>query len=237
MDENTAAAAAETGDGAADAASDPIKQVKSEFSRKFDNLNAELKAQNENMQAMLNQITQRLTPTKPSAPEKPVSELIFQDTDAAIARIKRDVKQEMTGEMQRGQGVSQVIMELTAKYPEFKEDNSEVSKLAVNISKTLPAHMQGTPEGARMAMQQAVIEQGLLPMNKRKTSDTDDFSLPGSTGTSAPRSQARKADEVDQKTLQLAQLLGVDIGDKKRLDGLKKASKRTNWNQFKGNKE
>lgn len=220
---------------AAAADQDPIKQIKSEFGRKFDNLNAELKAQNEMVQAALANLVANNQPPQQSAPRKPVSQLIFEDTDAAVAQITKQVTDQVTGSLSRTQGVANVISEFTSKYPEFAKDDSEATKLTLKKSKSLPHSLQGTPEGARMAMLEAVAELGLVAASKRSTrvDQNDDFSLSGSN--SAPRAPKTKEPELDPKSLALGELLGVDYKkDPKRMENLKKAAARTNWNRYKG---
>ena len=81
-------------------------------------------------------------------------------------------------------------------------------------------------------MHETAAELGLVPAKARKatTSAGDDFSLGGST---APRQQKKDpAKDIAPETLEFAKLMGIDVSDPKRLEGLKQASQRKTWNQY-----
>jgi hypothetical protein len=223
---------------------DPLRGVKSEFNRKLDDIRAQQEATMRSLEASIQQIASNLVPRQPSAPTKPLKELIYDDTDAFAEQIAtmaaqkaeqiaaQRATQTVNEHTTKATAFNQVVNRLASEYPELNTSR-EALQVVEEMTKSLPKSLQGTPEGAELAIMRAAGQLGLTPASKRKSVSKEDFSMPGSSsGNGASQSRARKQDPsegIDQKTLMVAQLMGRDITDPKVLEGLREASKRKNW--------
>ena len=214
-------------------AADPFKNLKAEVNRKLENQSAMLAEQNRQLQSILATVQERMQPATPQATSKPLKELVFEDADQFAAEIEKRASQIASKVVEQKVQLSQTaVSEVLNIYPEFGQPGSEAAQLALQKSAKLPPHLQGTPEGLKYVMHETAAELGLVPAKARKatTSAGDDFSLGGST---APRQQKKDpAKDIAPETLEFAKLMGIDVSDPKRLEGLKQASQRKTWNQY-----
>lgn len=217
---------------------DPIKNVKAEFDRKLDNV---IKQQNEQLQAILAQVTETMRPQQQQQvqPQKSMKELIYEDADAAAALITQQAvaaaSRVVDQRVEQSQRATQTVNEVIAVYPEFGQANSEAAALAIKKMSQLPKDQQGNALATKTVMYEAAAELGLVPAKARKQSNDDDsFSVSGgsSRGSGQRSRNSDKSKDVSPDTLEFAQLMGIDISDPKRLEGLKKASQRTKWNKY-----
>jgi uncharacterized phage infection (PIP) family protein YhgE len=214
---------------------DPVKNLKSEFSRKFDGVN--------NTLAQLNQALQQLTVQKQQAnapaPQASLKEKLYEDPDEAaeiiVQRATQRADEIISSKMQKQQEMQQRILEITAEYPEFGQNGSEASRVATNIHASLPASMRNTPEGAELAIQRAALQLGLMPASKRrKPAGSDDGYIPPSTSSNRTRSE-KKENEIKDEQLMFAQMLNESIGrtlDEKSMKNLKKYAGRKQWSKY-----
>jgi hypothetical protein len=91
----------------------------------------------------------------------------------------------------------------------------------------------------KTAVLAAAADQGVLPVNKRakKTeSESEDFTVSSSSGSESRRREREKRGEeqIDEKTLAFAELMGRPIDDPKYVERLKTAAKRRNWSKYNG---
>lgn len=223
---------------------DPIRNLKSEFSRKIENL----ANQTQNLSARLEQILQNLErqqqqPTvQPRQQDVNIRDLIYEDPEAVVRMIEeratRRASEVVENRVRLSQAAQAAVFEIQAKYPEFAQDGSEAARLAIEKASRLPEHLRGTPEGVKLAMMEVVSELGLVPVSRRKqqTVNSDDFSIPGSSSRSSSTASRRQSDptkDIDPNTLAFAQLMDPSIvNDPKRLENLKKASQRKNWRTY-----
>lgn len=214
---------------------DRIKNMQSEYSRKIENLNAQVAEQNRRLEEILASVSQPRQ-SQPAAPQKPLKDLVFDDPEAYARMVEeqavRRASDHVEKKIQLSQATTNVVAEIQSKYSEFSEPNSQAAQMALQRASRQPDYLRGTPEGARLAMMEVVAEMGLVPVSKRSAANQrDDFAL---GGQSTPRSQRRSdpAKEVDPATLAFAQELGIDISDPKRIEGLKQASQRKEWNRY-----
>lgn len=214
---------------------DPVKNLKSEVSRKFDNLNSQFAALNQSLQ----QLAAERAPRQPTQ-EKPLRELMYDDPDAAAELITQRAVQRadeiITSKNERQQAMQGRINELTNQYPEFAQGNGEATLTAQRIHSTLPKNLQNTAEGAELAIQRAAMELGLVPVSRRrKPVGADDGYIPPSSGS--PRGRAPSKDrEMTDEEFTFAYLLNESIGrnfnDEKVQKNLKKYSQRKTWNKY-----
>lgn len=238
--QNADGAAEDTGaEQPAAAADDGVKNLKAEFGRKLANQDAILAETNRKLEAILQSVQEGMRQPTPAAPQKPLKDLVYEDADqfAAIVekRASQAAEQIIERKVQLSQATQNAVSEVMNVYPEFSQPGSEAAQVALQKSSALPKHLQGTPEGIKIVMMETAAELGLVPAKARqqRASSADDFSLSGasSSGTRAPRKDPAK--DIPAETLEFARLLGRDVSDPKVLEGLKSASQRKIWNQYK----
>lgn len=216
---------------------DPVKNLKSEVSRKFENLNSQFAQLNQSLQALANQKQQQ----QAALPEKSIKELIYDDPDQAAEIItQRAVARAdeiISSKNQVQQAMQQRVMSLTNEYPEFANANSEATKIATREHANLPRHLQNTPEGAELALQRAAAQLGLTPSSRRRRpAGNDDSYVPPSKGSA--RGQApTKETELNDEQFTFAHILNESIGRKFDEKNLKKYAGRKTWNKFSGGEE
>lgn len=214
-----------------------IVNVKAEFNRKLDNLTQTINTQWQDMQAVLASLASK--PTAPAASEpreakKPLKDLIYED-DAAFdqaleSRIASTVENRLKSQNDQSAQLNRVVADLSVKFPEFNQTNTEAYQLALKKHTTLPKHLQGTADGVRIAMLETVADLGLVPSEKReRTTNADDFNL---SGKGAAKKAGKKGAEVDEATLMWSEAFGVNTKDEKVQERLKKYSAR-DWQRYK----
>jgi hypothetical protein len=219
-------------EASADGAPDPIKNLKAEFGRKFENINEQLKAQNDELRRTLEAIV--AGQSKPAASADDDVDPVL-DPKAYAQRIKEETKREVMTEVTRKselQAATQSeIMRIQGMYPEFSQNGSEATKLALQKFQSLPSSLKGTPEGAKMVMLEVAAEMGLTPASRRKKAEEDEYVSGGASGATSSARQ-KKSGSVDNKTLAFAELLGMDISDEKVRKNLEERGKRDKWGSW-----
>lgn len=213
---------------------DPIKNMKAEFDRKTATIAEQQRQTQSQLEAILAEVQRSMAPKEP--PRKADKDLIYEDPEKYARQIREDAVREatetVTKQYQASQAVQSAVASLQSQYPEFAQDGSEASKLAVEKAGRLPAKLKGTAEGARLAMLEAAQELGLVMSSKRRTNVSQEEPVTGNR-SSTTSSQARKpTGKVDEKTKAFAELLGLDFNDPKQVALLEKASTRKNWKSY-----
>lgn len=218
-------------------AEDPVKNIKSEFSRKFENLQQEFRTQNEQMQSILQVLQEKQQAGTSTQAEDKLADLIYDNPEKALEvmerRISSKVEQQLDQRTQAAQKTAQVVSQVQALYPEFKNESSEAYQAALKIHQNLPSHLRGTAEGAEMAMLKAVTNMGLIPASKRQKADeSDDFTMQGSRGSSEARKQSKKEPKVEQATIDFAKLLNPGKSEEDIIKGLKQTVSRDSYKDW-----
>jgi hypothetical protein len=218
----------------ADPVESRIKGMQSEYSRKLENMNSMIAEQSRRIEELLRS---QSTPQPQPSSKVNLKDLVYdnpdQFVDLVVQRAAQVADERVNQKVELGAATQGIVLDMQSKYSEFAQAGSEASKLAVEKARTLPKHLQNTPEGIRLAMMDAVAELGLVPASKKQQRSTDDFTLSGSTGSSSQRAaRSQPKSDVSQATLDFAALLGVPTNDPKRVEGLKKASQRKNWLKY-----
>lgn len=215
---------------------DPIRNLKGEFNRKLSTMEQQLAQTNAALEQAIAALREK---SQPSGPQKSAKDLLYEDPDRFVQEVEEraisKAQEKVTKEVQAQQQAQSVIFEMQSKFPEFAQPSSEAAQLAVEKAKSLPAYLRGTPEGARLVMMEAATELGLVPANKRQKQQTqsDDYVTGSRNVQSSPQRQAsQKKPKVSEKTMVVAQLLGIDTSDPKRLEGLEKAANREKWTKY-----
>lgn len=230
-------------------AEDPIKNLKAEVSRKLENQSkqmSELMQTNLRLSAQLNQMAQNAAPPPRQAVIEEEDEIDAFDAKSIKKAISRAVNTQVdhrANEFVQDQRRQGALQELGADYPELSDGNSALSRLAVQEFENLHPGMRATAEGYKLAVREAAAKLGLMTNSKRNNRNSDDSTnddftgLPGggsSSGGSRRSEQKPKDSELHPDTLTSAELLGLDITDKKLVERLKKRSQRKNWSKYGG---
>lgn len=212
---------------------DRVKNLQSEVSRKFDNLNSRFAEITQSLQELASQKA-----AAAAAPQPTVSlrDKMFDNPDEAAEiitqRATERADQMISARMDRQQAMQQRINEVTVEYPEFMQNNGEASVTARRIHDTLPNHLRNTAEGAELALQRAALQLGLTPASRRrKPAGVDDGYIPPSSGSGRGRSQP-KENELSDEQFTFAHLLNESIGRKFDDKKLKQYAGRKTWNKF-----
>lgn len=220
---------------------DPVKQIKTEFSRKIENINSVLAEQNRQMQAVIDALATSSKKASTSQTDDDIDEdLVLNDPKKFAKQVREKAVNEATAaiskQTQQQQQVqaqeSQALAALRSDYPELNDASSELARKAVEI------YNQNGSQGAiavRAAVREAASELGLQASKFRKSGGSDSFSVSGeggSTGNTRAGDRSAKKSKVSENTLAFAQLLGRDINDKKVMERIEKYSQRKNWKRY-----
>lgn len=218
---------------------DPILNLKAEMSRKQNNVEAKLAQTNAQLEQIMAMVQQNLVQSKPApvASGKSTRDLLYDDPDAFVAQITEQATSKAQAEVARSQQmqseVSNAIMEISAKYPEFSQAGSEAAQKAVELGAKLPKHLRGTAEGAKIAMLEAAADLGLVPASRRQkqSSSSDDAAIGGSSRSSSQKPSGKA--KIDESVIIMGKLLGVDYeANKDRAKSLEQSTKRSRWNKY-----
>ena len=212
-----------------------LKNLKSEFSRKNDNVAKELE-QIKNMLGGLANQQQAAQQRHKVVEDSEVPDPIL-DPKGYKEYLKREVMQETNQMVNQNNQRQGQLSALVQSYPELQDGNSELTKKAVENYSRLSNEEKMSPSAYKFAVQDAAAELGVLAMSKRsnnKQNDGDD-SFTGNSGSyssNKPSSKQNKSnDKIDDATLAFAQAIGKDTSDPKYIESLKKHITRKNWNR------
>jgi hypothetical protein len=225
---NESAAADDSAQQAAPAASDEIKNIKAEMGRKLGNL----EATNSQLASQLEQLMRSMQPPAKAEPTKKVS--VFEDEDAYAERIKSEVigtiNKQTAATSAYNNKVASVLQSATADFPELSNQGHELTKLANEKYAALSPEDKANPISLKAAINEAALELGVKPMKKRSSDDADTFSV-GGNRSSAP-AKKRDSDVLDDKTKLLAEAFGIDLKDDKVRERVIKRHSRKNYTSW-----
>lgn len=221
---------------------DPIKNVKAEMNRKFQNLsetNQKLAQQNEALNAKIDLLLNTVNQPK-AEPEEDDETLRYTNPDAYIEKKLKDVDKKVDAKIaqteQMNSAKQQTLIALATDYPEINDPSSALYKKSLELGSSYPANFVSSPEGIRLIVREAAADIGLLPKKSRQASseegddDMAEFIGGGSSGNRPPSGPKNK-DKIDPKTLAVAELMGLNVNDPKVVERLKERAKR-NYNKY-----
>lgn len=226
------------GGGAAATPEDPVKNLKSEYGRKFEGVTSQLQQLSQQLQELA---SQRNQPAPAIRQQTSIRDRIYDDPDGvineAVSRAKSEALQEAESLLNNRQNMQNAVYRMTSEYPELAQ--SENQALVQRIHNSLPASIRNTPEGAELALSRAAAEQGLIPASRRrKPAGADDSYIPPSSGS--PRRDQPKEGKLNDEQLTFVHLLNQSIGrpvDEKVLKNATKYAGRKTWTKFSGGEE
>lgn len=230
-----------------------LKQLKSEFSRKTDNLTKELLASqakiDQLMQAVLSsqQSKQTQTTTKsddiddididPIDDPKGYAKAVAKRAEARAERRQREFEERLQRQQQEASQANsetqQTLNKLVVDYPELNDRSSELYIKTQELMATMP----NTAVGIRAAVREAAAELDIKIASKRKRGTSEeDFTVSGgsSSGSSSTSKRGGSGDtKISEATLQFAELMGRPVDDPEYQKRLKSAASRTRWGKYK----
>lgn len=202
---------------------DDTKDTKSKGNDALAATLAEVQAQLQAMNAQM-QATQEAVATATRRPEPKQEEENLYDPETLLRRVENTFDTRYKAE--RAKDVT--VFNLAQDYPEIQTD-PKIRQAVLEAQRQIPPSIRDTAEGYEMAVLKAVSKAGLIPKSHRQTVDADASLSPrGGGGDRTPRKRAK----VDQRTLEVAALMGVDIEDKERLKGLEEATNRDTFHKY-----
>lgn len=214
-------------DQAGEVPEDPIKNLKTEFGRKIENLNkvqtdtsSHLKALTDATQKLAEQLRPKQDPSDEDA-----------EWLTEPAKAKAKLKEEIRAEIEQSQAaVTQAQASQQAKYNELLGQFPELgnpSNELVKKAQSFIGDRQLTPELMEAAVFRAATEMGVKPASLRD-SGSDEFTGSSSKRTSKPDTKG----DVPDTMMQFAQLLGQPVDDPEYQKRLKKHMERKDWMRY-----
>jgi len=225
-------------DNAASESTDSINNVKAEFTRKMGNIDqklADMQKLNEQLLASLSTISQPKPPQRTSeSANKELEDLYYKDpvayADAIEARALAKVRKEQSDVIAASQRQQAAVNALVAEFPELTQADNEFKSRAIEIYNSMSDDEKSSPAAYKSAVYTAAAELGMKPKSKRTDDDNFQFGSSGSKGATKP--PRRREDEIDERTIEFAELIGRPVHDKEYRERLKKAGSRKNWNKY-----
>lgn len=214
---------------------DPISNLKSEFNRKFDNLNGTVSQLAEANKALMAQLQTAFQPQQQQTRQDgdEIKKVWYDDPSKAAQIIEERTAQKIRKEYQEQQKVqaktNQVLNQLVYDYPELQNDATDLSKKAVQIYMGLDDEEKKSPVAYKYAVKEAAETLGIKPRSKR----TDDDSFSVSSGSSAQPAKASKSQKgkLAAETVAFAKLVGLNTDDPKVMERIEKRQ-RENWTRY-----
>lgn len=220
---------------------DRLTNLQAEFNRKLENQQAELKKLADTNAALAEQVKKTVPKPAPKEnQEEPLDQLFYKDPVAHAAKIKEMTKQEMREEFRRENEAQQrmagVINRLGQEYPEYNDPESTLTKKTLEIFGKMDESDKKNPTSLRVAALEAAQELGVKPRSKRGDDD-ESFSF-GGGGYSGNRPSNRQSQnpKLDQRTEDLAALVGIKVTDPKVKERLTQRASRKNYRNYQSNK-
>lgn len=215
-----------------------FNNIKHEFNRKLsettEKMNSQISQLAESQKALIERL-EGLTPKSQESSGDELADLWYSNPSEAAKRIKQETQAELRKEYQAQQAAqarqTKVINDLTAKYPELSNVSSPLTQKVYEIYEQFSPDEQANPASIKAAVLEAATELGIMPANKRQNIQEESYAMSSSTGSRRPPKQS-EADEVDEKTLQWAALLGLNTQDKNVQERLRNRAKRKNWMKY-----
>lgn len=196
-----------------------LDALRSDVDNKLAQITEQLKAQNQ-------LFAQGFAALQPKAPEQTIDETDVFDPRALRDKIMAEAERQTATILQEEQRKNITLANLAKDYPELNTD-AKFQDTVAEALKTIPQSIRNTADGYELAVMKAVAKQGILPKSKRAETSTDDFSVSGSSGGGRAERGARGGKiKLDDRTLEVAKLLGRDTEDPEVIKRLEAAAKR-----------
>lgn len=202
---------------------DRLANMQAEFNRKLSNTN-------EQIAALLTELRANKKPVE-TIPTKKVS--VFDDEEAFSRDVEERATARIRAELERKEAAAAkaqgVIQSIVSEYPEVNDDSSALMSRAKEIFGAYSDEYKSSPLAMKAAVTEAASELGVRPRSKRGAG-SDNFTVSSSSSSSR---QSGGRGELNDKTLEFAQIMGLDVSKKEVRERLTARSKR-NFTRYEG---
>jgi hypothetical protein len=210
--------------------------VLAEVNRKFNKYSEENKKLSDQI-AQLANLVSRQQPTQGKSAstdaDAELEELSYSNPKEYARRVTMEARKEaqktVSQAFQQQQDTNSRLAQLAQEYPELADNNSDLTKKAVDIYKNMPEDERMERNAYKVAVREAAAELALLPKAKRTAAAEPNISGKGSEPSKGRGSSSSSSSKIDEKTLEIARLMGLNVDDKKQLERLQKRAERKNW--------
>lgn len=213
---------------------DPIKNLKAEFNRKLQNI----EASNQQLANMMKEEVSNLASYMKSGKDSDIDleDLKYSDPDKYVDLKMRSLEDNIMKKVESSQTQmtqkQQVLGQLVSQFPELNDPGSELYGEAVRVAQTLDPSIKDTAHGYKLAVMEAVNNLGVSPVSRRKKQVADEFISSGSSSANSGAPKKKAKSNINDHMLKFAELLGRDINDPEFIKRLEQAAKRKNWNRY-----
>jgi hypothetical protein len=172
--------------------------------------------------AKIDAFSRTVTPPAPEPTTKNIGALLYEDADKfaeAVASRAEQVATKRFGELSQQQAEqANVVGRLYKDFPELADANNPYTKAVLAEHSKLPESRRNDPRELRLIALETAADMEILPASKRKSSSPEPDVYGGGRGREREVS-------VDNKTLEFAKLLNLDVSDPKVVERLKERAK------------
>lgn len=217
---------------------DAITNVKAEMNRKLSNVEqkmASLEQTNAALLAQLQAMSQPKGATGQAGSTTNLSEVWYDKpelaAEAVIQAAEKRIESKIAAREATTAKTNQTLTQLVSEFPELNDSNHDLYKKAIETYNSYSADDRSSPVAYKAAVREAAMALGIQPVSKRSddyVSDTDNYTLSGSSTGSSSRSSKRGADRsgLTNEMVEFAKLVGVDIDNPKTKERVKQRATR-----------
>lgn len=214
--------------------SDPVHNVKQEFNRKLGNVEAKMSQLEQTNAALLQQL-QNMVPAKqePAVASRSINDVWLDNPEAAASMVAEAAEARVMSRLTAQAQESNTIAQLASEFPELTDNNSALTKRAIEVYGAFSKEDKKSPVAYKAAVREAAMELGIVSKSKREQYE-DDVSIKGSGASRARQEQGNKRRDsgVDADTAEFARLVGVDIDDPKVKERIKSRHSRRTYSRW-----
>lgn len=213
---------------------DPVHNVKQEFNRKLGNVEEKMSRLEQTNAALLQQLQGLVAPKQePTAPSKTINDVWLDNPEAAADMVASAAEARVMSRLTAQAQESNTIAQLASEFPELTDNNSALTKRAIEVYGSFSKEDKKSPVAYKAAVREAAMELGIVSSSKREQYE-DDVSVKGSGSNKARQEQGgkRRTAEIDADTAEFARLVGVNIDDPKVKERIKSRHSRRTYNRW-----
>jgi hypothetical protein len=201
-----------------------VKNLKAEFDRKMSKLEAANAALLAEMQKLTRGGAQPPAPkNEPPKPPDPFDDPSGYAEYIAAKAEERTMKRVEKRDEDKAR-LDGAVSSLYQEYPELADSENPMTKKVLERYEALPPEERKDPRTLRLAALETAQEMGVKPKKLREESDDDDsFTMP--TGSYGQPRNKRPSNKPDQRMLDFARRVGLNIDDPKVVERLNKRSR------------
>lgn len=214
------------------------ESVLAEMNRKYAKLNESNQSLSEKIEQLVTMVAKQTTPqnsasaSRIEADEKELVDLAYTNPAEYARRIVNTARKEaahvVNNAFGQQQETSNVLSKLGGEYPELADNASELTLKSVSIYKNMTESERSSPMAYKVAVRDAAAELGILPKTKRPKDGGYEPNVGNSNsganeqGKAQLRAKEKGAVKANDRTLEIAALMGLDTSKKEVRENLDK---------------